>query len=139
MNALADQERFEEAALMRDRLRSLVAALSRDRADRWLVRAGTLELSNGDGLPLKIVAGSLETGVSDAPGEAPLSLPCPRDRADELAALRSWLAQAARKGRVRPLTLDGDPLLEPVDGGAMLAKINAQARDPERSERAGRR
>jgi hypothetical protein len=96
-------------------------------------------LSNGDGLPLKIVAGSLETGVSDAPGEAPLSLPCPRDRADELAALRSWLAQAARKGRVRPLTLDGDPLLEPVDGGAMLAKINAQARDPERSERAGRR
>jgi DNA polymerase-3 subunit epsilon len=141
MNTLADQERFEEAGLMRDRLRSLAAALSRDRADRWLVRAGTLELSNGNGPSLKIVAGSLETGVGDAPGEAPLSLPCPRDRADELAVVRSWLNQAARKGRVRPLALDGEPLLEPVDGGAILARVAAQARENDRepAAQAGRR
>jgi DNA polymerase-3 subunit epsilon len=139
MDALAERERFEEAALMRDRMRALASALSRARADRWLVRAGTLELSNGDDLPLKIVAGSLETTVGEAPVDSPLSLPCPKERADELAALRTWLNQTARKGRLRPLALDGEPPAEPVDGGALLAKVNSQARDPERSERAGRR
>ena len=139
MDALAERERFEEAALMRDRMRALASALSRARADRWLVRAGTLELSNGNDLPLKIVAGSLETTVGEAPEDSPLSLPCPKERADELAALRTWLNQTARKGRLRPLALDGEPPAEPIDGGAILAKVNSQARDPERSERSGRR
>ena len=37
MAALADHERFEEAAHARDRLRALVEALQRARHDRWLV------------------------------------------------------------------------------------------------------
>ena len=140
MTKLSSQERFEEAALMRDRLRSLAAALSRDRQDRWLVRAGTLELSAGDRVSLTISAGSLET-TSEAASQEPLSLPCPRERADELAALRAWLTKAARGGRVKLRALDGVPPSEPVDGGAALARVMSQARACEREpdSRPGRR
>lgn len=139
MSRLAEQERFEEAALVRDRFRALAAALARDRQDRWLIRAGTLELSNGTGPPLTIVAGSLQTSVGDADGDGPLSMPCPRERADELAALRTWLARASRNGQVRLMGVDREPPQEPVDGGAALARVMAQARDPDRELPQGRR
>ncbi|HVM11768.1 MAG TPA: DEDD exonuclease domain-containing protein, partial [Actinomycetota bacterium] len=42
MARLAEAERFEEAALLRDRIAALVGALTRDRTDRWLVGAGRL-------------------------------------------------------------------------------------------------
>jgi DNA polymerase III subunit epsilon len=132
MSRLAEQERFEEAALVRDRLRSLAAALARDRQDRWLIRAGMLELSNGTGPPLKIVAGSLRTSVGEADEDGPLSLPCPRERADELAALRAWLTRASRNGHLRLVGVDREPPQEPVDGGATLARVIAQTRDPDR-------
>jgi hypothetical protein len=47
--------------------------------------------------------------------DAPLGAPCPREHADELAALRAWIA------RNRPRIDATDvPLAEPVDGGAHL-------------------
>ena len=110
MRHLAKDERFEEAATARDRLRSLAEALSRLRTDAWLT-AGRLEVTRPDGQNLELDGGSLEGGE-------PLSRPCPRERADELSAVRSWVTKH------RPALRESDrPLAEPVDGGARLAGI----------------
>ena len=130
---LADVERFEEAASTRDRLRTLAAALYRARRDTWLVGAGRLELVVEGDRRLAFVGGALAR-AGDAEGEAePIPFPCPRERADELSAVRSWLT----KNPARVLACDV-PLAEPVDGGARIAKILRWAKDPERS-RASRR
>ena len=59
----------------------------------------------------------------------PIPEPCPRERADELSAVRSWLA----RNPVRLIACDV-PLSEPVDGGARIATIVrwTNERDPER-------
>jgi DNA polymerase-3 subunit epsilon len=124
MLRLAEAERFEEAASVRDRLRAIAAALHRARQDAWLVGAGRLRVAAPDGQHLGFVGGALAR-AADGPPE-PFTLPCPRERADELAAVRSWLA---RNG-VRVLACDR-PLAEPVDGGARLARILRWAREPE--------
>ena len=123
---LADAERFEEAASVRDRLRALAAALHRARRDAWLLGAGRLEIVvEGDRL-LAFNGGALAR-AGDARGETePIPFHCPRERADELSAVRSWLA----KNPVRILACDV-PLAEPVDGGARIAKILRWARDQE--------
>ncbi len=56
----------------------------------------------------------------------PIPLPCPRERADELAVVRSWLAH-------NPVTLiqAGHPLAEPVAGGAQIARVLTCVRDAE--------
>ncbi len=113
MARLADAERFEEAALARDRLRALAEALVRARADGWLLAPGRLEVRTPDGRRIALQGGSLpgEGGSQDG-------FPCPRERADEVAAVRSWL------GRVRPAVVHADvPPAEPVDGGAALARM----------------
>ena len=53
----------------------------------------------------------------------PLAAPCPRERADELAAVRSWI----RANHPRVESCDR-PLAEPVDGGAAIARIQARVR-----------
>ncbi len=121
MDDLARQERFEEAALARDRLRALAEALRRNRTDRWLLRAGELRLRDAGGAPLHLRGGSL---VGDG-GAVPIPDPCPRERADELAAVRSWLAAS------RPAVEAAErPPSEPVDGGrelhALLSRLRAQ-------------
>ena len=123
---LADAERFEEAASVRDRLGALAAALHRARRDAWLLGAGRLEIVvEGDRL-LGFDGGALAR-AGDAPGETePIPIPCPRERAHELSAVRSWLA----KNPVRVLACDV-PLAEPVDGGARIAKILRWAKDQE--------
>jgi hypothetical protein len=73
--------------------------------------------------------------VADAP---PIGWPPPRDRADELAVVRSWL----RRHPMRVLDCDRAPD-EPVDGGAELAAILARLRAahddaPSRPRSAGR-
>ncbi|MGZ4109247.1 MAG: DEDD exonuclease domain-containing protein [Actinomycetota bacterium] len=117
MAALAGQERYEEAGLVRDRLRSLVDGLARARADAWLVGAGTLALRDADGRTVRFHAGAL-VGPDDA---EPLVLPCARDRADELAAVRGWL-------RAHPPRVEGCDRApaEAVDGGAAIARIRAR-------------
>jgi DNA polymerase-3 subunit epsilon len=124
---LADAERFEEAASVRDRLRALAAALHRARRDAWLLGAGRLELVVEGDRRLSFDGGALARAGS-VPGETePIPFPCPRERADELSAVRSWLT----KNPVRLLACDV-PLAEPVNGGARIAKILRWDKDPER-------
>ena len=118
MAHLAEQERFEEAGLVRDRARALADALARSRTDAWLVGAGALAVRD-DGATVRLLHGSMVRGDE---GEA-LEHPCPRERADELAAVRGWIR--ANHPRVEAC---GRPLAEPVDGGAAIARIQARVR-----------
>ncbi|HEU4528344.1 MAG TPA: UvrB/UvrC motif-containing protein, partial [Actinomycetota bacterium] len=129
MRELAEQERFEEAALARDRLRALAEALARARTDGWLLGARDLEVRDADGRPIRLRAGALAWGEDDEP----LGRPCPRQRADEVAAVRSWL------GRNTVAVVAADPpLSEPVDGGAELHRLLAALRGADRREAPGR-
>jgi DNA polymerase-3 subunit epsilon len=121
MTRLAEAERYEEASSVRDRLRVLAEGLWRSRVDTWLVDAGRLELRAGDGETLRFDHGALLT--PGAIGE-PLTAPCPRERADELAAVRSWVAKH------RPLVTACDRApAEPVEGGAALARVLRRTRE----------
>jgi DNA polymerase-3 subunit epsilon len=123
MDDLAGQERFEEAALARDRLRSLADALARARVDDWLLRPGRLELRDADANRLRLASGALVRG-GDGP---PIPWPCPRERADELSAVRSWLLHnPVRVERADP------PPAEPVEGGAALHQLLARLRSADR-------
>ena len=123
MSRLADQGRYEEAALVRDRLRALAEALARTRQDAWLVGADDLHLTTQEGLALMFHRGTL-TPAGERAQAPPLSLPCPRERADELAAVRSWLT--AHPPRISGGS--GPWPSEPVAGGAVVARILARAR-----------
>jgi DNA polymerase-3 subunit epsilon len=122
MNALSDAERYEEAALARDRLRALAEALQRHRQDEWLLR-GELGVRARDGETLRFVDGSLRR--NDEPAD-PIGAPCPRERADEVAAIRSWLARNAVEVERCEV-----PPAEPVDGGLAIARVLARARAAE--------
>ena len=123
MRDLAEQERFEEAALARDRLRALAEALVRARADGWLLATYDLEVRDPDGRRMRLRRGALEG--NDA--EEGVPLPGPRERADEVAAVRSWLG----RNPVRLLRAD-PPLAEPVDGGAALHRLLRDLRSTDR-------
>jgi DNA polymerase III subunit epsilon len=137
MEQLADQERFEEAALARDRLHALADTLLRARTDRWLV-AGQLVLADAGGRELTFDRGALRSASApDGTGAGdPIGSPAPRDRADELAVVRSWL----RRHPTRVIACDAAPA-EPVDGGADLARVLARLRaaddPPHRRDRRG--
>lgn len=137
MSTLADAERFEEAASVRDRLRALAEGLWRSRFDAWLVGAGRLELRTDDRHVLLFDHGALVSAHDDFDAEA-VAVPCPRERADELAAVRSWVS----KHRPRVDGCDRAPA-ESVEGGAALARVLARMRDPSsphpRKGRRGRR
>ena len=97
--------------LFRSRLRALAEALARARQDAWVV-GGSFRVLDRDGREVAVDGGRL-----GGEGE-PIVLPCPRERADELAVVRTFLA------RTRPLMLDGDAApAEPVDGGATLHRL----------------
>jgi len=130
MDRLARAERFEEAAVSRDRLRAMAGALRRARQDAWLVGAGRLEVEAAGGRRLVFVGGALARAGEEP---EPIALPCPRERADELSAVRSWLG----RNPVRIVACDR-ALAEPVDGGARLARILAWSRDRSRSTGGGR-
>jgi DNA polymerase-3 subunit epsilon len=121
MTRLAEAERYEEAASVRDRLRALAEALWRMRIDAWLVDAGALELRAGDEMPLRFDHGAL---LSPGAAGEPFSAPCPRERSDELAAVRAWVA----KHRPRVTGCDRAPS-EPIDGGAALARVLQRTRE----------
>jgi len=133
MAALADQERFEEAALARDRLRALAETLQRTRHDRWLT-GGRLSISAASGERLDLVGGALRcddpAGIAPT---APIGSPAPRERADELAVVRSWVRR--HPGRV--VACDEAPA-EPVAGGRELADLLARIRDADDPRRRDR-
>jgi len=122
MRDLAEQERFEEAALARDRLRALAEALARSRIDGWLLRTDELVLRDAGGHRLRLRRG----GLIRSAGDEPLGTPCPRERADELSALRAWVA----RNEVR-VESSAEPFAEPVSGGAELHRLlgTLRARD----------
>jgi len=126
MRDLAGQERFEEAALARDRLRALAEALARARIDGWLLGTGELVLCDADGHRFLLRRG----GLIRCAGDQPLGAPCPRDRADELAALRAWVV----RNEVRVETADVS-FSEPVAGGAELHRLLRTLRARDRSGR----
>lgn len=123
MGELARQERFEEAALARERLRALAEALARARVDGWLLGLDELVLRDASGHRFRVRRGALIR----APEDEPVGAPCPRDRADELAALRSWVSR--NDVRLEAATV---PFAEPVAGGAQLHRLLALLRAPQR-------
>jgi hypothetical protein len=80
-------------------------------------------LGDDDGRRFRINGGALVRGEI----AEPLGAPCPRDRADELAVLRSWIAR-------HPVRIEGTdvPLAEPADGGGELSELLARLRQAER-------
>jgi DNA polymerase-3 subunit epsilon len=121
---LAVQERFEEAALARERLHALAEALARARTDGWLLAPDRLVLRDPAGRTLALRGGALVRG----PDDGPLGAPCPRERADELSALRAWIA----RGEAR-IDVTDEPLAEPVDGGAELHRLLPRLRTAART------
>ncbi len=124
MRELAEQERFDEAASARDRLGALAEALWRSRVDGWLLTPGELVVRDAEGLRLRLRHGTLAgPDVAEAIGA-----PCPRERADELSAVRAWLC----RNPVAVVAADVPPA-EPVDGGAALHRIRARLRALDRA------
>lgn len=121
MYGLAADDRFEEAAEARDRLRAITDALARRRTDSWLQSDWSAE-SRTDG-PLAFASGALVR----RDGPVPIETPCPRDRADELAATRSWLSR-------NPVTIaEAEGLAEPVAGGAAIHRLLSTLRAADRA------
>jgi DNA polymerase-3 subunit epsilon len=111
MAALADAERFEEAADVRDRAAALSAALTRQRRLQQLRNSGRIELDLGEAGWVELDGGRLTRTWLE--GELPLGLAVtagagstetsgwiPVDVADELACVASWLEANAPKVRL---------------------------------------
>jgi DNA polymerase-3 subunit epsilon len=109
MRALADAQRFEEAADVRDRAGALARALRRQRRLDGLRRAGVIELDvPGEGAAV-IEGGVLVGDRLPLDEDAPLCTtegPVPRELADELACVAAWLE--ARADCVQLLRCDGE-------------------------------
>jgi DNA polymerase-3 subunit epsilon len=131
MQVLAAAERFEEAMLARERLRAIAEALLRSRTDAWLLGTDRLAVRDHDGHVLRFSNGWLVRDASDP--ALPSPRPCPRERADELASVRSWLEH-------HPVTVEeaGPSMSEPVEGGAALHRILTRLRTQDGRHRAGR-
>lgn len=129
MHNFAAAERFEEAALARERLRTIAEALARSRTDTWLLGTDRLVLRDSEGGLLRFANGWL---VRD-PADTPPPRPCPRERADELTAVRSWLEH-------HPMRVEeaGPSIAEPVDGGAALHRLLTRLRAPDHAGRGAR-
>jgi DNA polymerase-3 subunit epsilon len=107
MRALAQAERFEEAADTRDRAAALVRALTRQRRFDGLRRSGRLVVEGQGGERVVLGGGRLLAGAApvldlDDDPRGPL----PRELADELACVAAWLD--AEAPRVRLVACDGE-------------------------------
>jgi DNA polymerase-3 subunit epsilon len=123
LELLAAEERFEEAAQLRDRITALAAAVARARSDRWLA-SPRLELRDPAGRTIVLDHGALQprsplAGAAAAASRTePIVFPCPPDRIDELDALRTVF----RRGGVTVERVAG-AVTEPVDGGRIVSDI----------------
>ena len=117
MARLSGDQRFEEAADVRDRADALASALSRQRRVDQLRRAGRLVLALPDGSGAELDAGILRAAWHpERPNPLPLDgasplapapgAPLPAELADELACVASWLDDGA--ARVLLVTCDGE-------------------------------
>ncbi|MGQ0521403.1 MAG: DEDD exonuclease domain-containing protein [Actinomycetota bacterium] len=106
MRALAAAQRYEEAALARERAAALASALARQRRLDTLRRAGRVALDvEGEGAAVlergRLVAagGAAGTLPLALPEPDPAGAPLPRHLVDEVLCVASWLDRSA--GRVR--------------------------------------
>jgi DNA polymerase-3 subunit epsilon len=111
MAALAREQRFEEAADVRERAAALSAALERQRRIGRLQSAGRVVVEVGDG-GAEVIAGRLVRSWSDGrptlPLGATMAAGCEvlgRDEIDELLCVHRWLEE--RAGEVRLTHCDG--------------------------------
>ena len=104
MHALADDERFEEAALTRDRLAALSRALDRDRLVRAARGAGRVTIEDAHGT-VEIdggrLAGNLRTLALDDRGDLGTpDAPAAKDEIDELLVVARFLFGTPRGTRL---------------------------------------
>jgi len=104
LRMLVERERFEEAAMTRDRLRALVRAIERRRQAAELHAAGHLVVESPDGR-IELLHGRLFLR-GEAPEPLPPGIP-PRDAIDEVLLVARWLRDEARRGRLRILEVEG--------------------------------
>jgi DNA polymerase-3 subunit epsilon len=120
MNVLAGQERFEEAAITRDRVAALTRVLRRRQTLAWLSSSGRMSVAVDSGVVTfddgRLLLGDPEldlTGtaaiddVADATADVPAHLD--RRRADELLVVARWLDREVGAGRARLLEASGAP------------------------------
>ena len=110
VDRLAAEERYAEAAVVRDRAAALAGALRRQRRLDSLRRAGRIvvELPDGSGAELsrgRLVRTWPEPSSLDDVEVPPLGAPLPRELADEVGYVAAWLERYA--GRVRLAEVDG--------------------------------
>lgn len=132
MERLAAEQRFEEAAVVRDRHRALARALERRRAWQALREAGTIEVLGADGERVLIRRGRLVHSwrgasgppltVVDTDDEADTPVPPDALAAEEAHLLWRWLCSEG----VRLLHSDG-PLRLPARPVPTLAGTGASA------------
>jgi DNA polymerase III subunit epsilon len=119
IEALADKDLFEQAAATRDRLGTLVRALTVGRRLRTLAAAGTLRVAIGSNR-LELHDGTL-VAVDDTPLPHP-----PDDHHDEPKLIAGWLARNAHRVRILE---SSQPLASDLPGGSMLASWDARLRN----------
>ena len=108
MDALAQQERFEEAALTRDRLGALTRVLRRAQTLAWLSTSGAMNVAVADGVVSfrdgRLLLGGNEPNLFDAAaggseidltGPPPVPAHLDRRRSDELLIVARWLDRDA--------------------------------------------
>jgi DNA polymerase-3 subunit epsilon len=98
MARLSADHRYEEAADVRDRAGALTRALERQRRYDALRRAGTIELEIDGQAAVVLNRGLLVPGQPGDPG--PVGTPVPRQLADELATVITWIDTRIAPGRV---------------------------------------
>jgi DNA polymerase III subunit epsilon len=105
MGDMASAQRFEEAALTRDRLAALTRALRRQRLLDRMTGAGRVVVEAPEGR-VELDGGRL-LGVA-GPGPAPEPGPVGRAAVDEVLVVGRWLEDRARAGRLRLLHAEGE-------------------------------
>ncbi len=102
MRRLADDDAFEQAALLRDRAGTLARALHRQRVVASLRDAGWIEIET-DGRVIRIDHGRLRFGDGRAdPTRAPeRTAPIPCNLVDELSLVAGWLERRTPTTRIR--------------------------------------
>ena len=132
MNALVSDERFEEAALTRDRLAALSRMLRRRQTLEWLSTSGRMVIAADGGIVTlnngRLVLGEpepeldLTPGANSATSTAAVSTSradptlLDRRRVDELMVVARWLDRETTSGRARLLDVSGAPT-SPSSGG----------------------
>jgi DNA polymerase-3 subunit epsilon len=111
MHGLAGDERFEEAALARDRLALLTRVLARQQDLDWLTASGKMHIGTERGVvTLRHGLLDLDDGTLPQPLES-AAVRSDRRYHDELRVVARWLETEISTGRARLLEVSGAPAL----------------------------